>query len=85
MVTTHSFAERLATDRAAREAGLEVCSGGIIGMGESWEDRLAMAFALREPERFDAFMPTLADLRGRFGADVMAARIEDAYRSTLVG
>lgn len=46
--TTHPYAERLATLRHAKTAGLELCSGGIIGMGESWQDRIDLAFALRE-------------------------------------
>lgn len=46
--TTHSFADKLTCIRRAKKAGLTVCSGGIIGMGESWEDRLDMAFTLAE-------------------------------------
>lgn len=46
--TTHSYADRIRTVRIAREAGLEVCSGGIIGLGESMEDRIQLAFTLRE-------------------------------------
>lgn len=48
-------------------------------------DELAakMAFALQEPEKFRALMPAQADLKSRFGADVMAARIEAAYRGAL--
>jgi biotin synthase len=46
--TTHSFADRLATIRAAQEAGLSVCSGGIFGLGETEEDRLSMALTLQE-------------------------------------
>ena len=48
IVTTHTFEERLATIKAAKRVGLEVCSGGIIGMGETWEDRIAMALILKE-------------------------------------
>ncbi|HHY74330.1 MAG TPA: biotin synthase BioB [Bacillus bacterium] len=48
IVTTHSYDERIATIDAAREAGLGICSGGIIGMGESMEDRIKLAFQLRE-------------------------------------
>ncbi len=48
MVTTHRFEERIETIRAAQRAGLEVCSGGIIGMGESWADRIEMALLLKE-------------------------------------
>ncbi len=46
VVTTHSYDQRVSTILAAREAGLEVCSGGIIGLGESWRDRLDMALEL---------------------------------------
>jgi biotin synthase len=45
--STHSFADRVATCRRAVSAGLELCSGGIFGMGETWEDRLDLAFWLR--------------------------------------
>lgn len=46
--TTHTFDDRLETIRHLKNAGLKICSGGIIGMGETWEDRLDMAFTLRE-------------------------------------
>ncbi|CAB4243494.1 Biotin synthase [Methylacidimicrobium sp. AP8] len=48
IATTHSFADRIATLRAAQEAGLRLCSGGILGMGESVDDRLEMLLALLE-------------------------------------
>lgn len=48
IVTTHSFAERIETIKVAKEIGLEVCSGGIIGLGESWQDRLDMALLLKK-------------------------------------
>lgn len=40
IISTRTFDERLATIRAVREAGLEVCSGGIVGMGEKVDDRI---------------------------------------------
>lgn len=46
--TTHTYADRVATLRAVRNAGMETCSGGIIGMGEQPEDIVSMAMALRE-------------------------------------
>jgi biotin synthase len=46
--TTHSFDERLEVLTQARFLGLSVCSGGILGMGESMEDRIKMAFTLRK-------------------------------------
>ncbi len=45
---THTFEQRLATLRHCREAGIRICSGGILGMGESPEQRVELAFALRE-------------------------------------
>jgi biotin synthase len=42
IVTTHTFADRLNTIAAVQESGMSVCCGGIIGMGESIDDRLRM-------------------------------------------
>jgi biotin synthase len=50
LCTTHSWEERVATVRRARAAGLEACCGGIMGMGESEDDRLELAFTLRALE-----------------------------------
>jgi biotin synthase len=48
MVTTHTYQDRLTTIRNARSANLEICSGGIAGMGETEEDLIDLALALRE-------------------------------------
>lgn len=45
--TTHSYDDKIAAIKAAVHAGLDVCSGGIIGMSESFADRVEMAFELR--------------------------------------
>ena len=45
--TTHSFQDKVSAIRAAQAAGLSVCSGGIVGLGETVEDRIDMALALR--------------------------------------
>ena len=45
---THTYEDRIRTVGVAREAGLAVCCGGIIGMGESIEQRVDMALELRE-------------------------------------
>ena len=46
--TTHTYSERLATLRIVREAGLEICSGGIVGMGEADVDVVELALRLGE-------------------------------------
>jgi biotin synthase len=48
IVTTHTFRDRLNTIAAVQESGMSVCSGGIIGMGESIDDRLRMIEVLSE-------------------------------------
>lgn len=45
--TTHTFDDKVRAIQAAQAAGLEVCSGGIMGLGETVEDRIDMAFCLR--------------------------------------
>lgn len=42
IITTRTYEERLETLRAVRDAGLEICSGGIVGMGETIDDRLGL-------------------------------------------
>lgn len=46
--TTHTYDDKIAAIRAAQAAGLTVCSGGIMGLGENVEDRIDMALTLRE-------------------------------------
>jgi len=46
--STHSYDDRLETIRYLKNAGIKICSGGIIGMGETHEDRCDLALALRE-------------------------------------
>ena len=48
--TTHTYQDRVDTLRNVRNAGMELCSGGIVGMGEADADVVRMAFALRELE-----------------------------------
>lgn len=48
--TTHTYADRLNTLKAARQAGLQICSGVILGMGEDTDDVLEMVYTLRNME-----------------------------------
>jgi len=48
LCTTHSYSDRVATAQAVKNAGLTLCCGGIFGAGETAEDRVDIAFALRD-------------------------------------
>ncbi|MGO9612275.1 MAG: biotin synthase BioB [Dissulfurispiraceae bacterium] len=45
---THTYRDKITTIESARRAGLSVCSGGLFGMGETWQDRVDMALAVRQ-------------------------------------
>jgi biotin synthase len=46
--STHTYEDRVATARAVLDAGMELCSGGLMGMGETDEDRVDLALAVRD-------------------------------------
>lgn len=46
--TTHNYDEDIETNRLAKEAGLSICTGGIIGLGETMEQRIELALTVRE-------------------------------------
>ncbi|MCG6536980.1 MAG: biotin synthase BioB, partial [Syntrophales bacterium LBB04] len=46
--TTHNYDEDIETVKLAKAAGMKVCSGGILGLGETWEQRVELAFTLKE-------------------------------------
>ena len=46
--TTHDYIEDIKTVKLAKASGMKACSGGILGLGETWEQRVEMAFTLKE-------------------------------------
>lgn len=50
IVTTHTWGDRVETVKNLKAAGIQACTGGIIGMGETWEDRIDLALSLRKLE-----------------------------------
>ncbi len=48
VVTTHTYDDRVATARAVKAAGMELCCGGLFGIGETMADRIDLALAVRE-------------------------------------
>lgn len=73
VVTTHGYDDRLATLERARRAGMELCCGGIFGLGESWEDRVDLALTLRDQVR-----PQVVPLN--FLHPIAGTRLEGAVR-----
>ena len=62
--TTHTYDQKLATLKVIKEVGLYVCSGGIIGMGEDWDDRIDMALDLAEAGADSIPINTLMPIKG---------------------
>lgn len=81
IVTTHSFQERTETILAAKAAGLEVCAGGIFGLGESEKDRISMAIALRDLKVDSVPLNVLIPLAGTPLAGQSMIAVEDILRA----
>ncbi len=81
VVGTHSYDDRVATVRAAKAAGMEACCGGIVGLGEGRDDRVDLAFALRELEVESIPVNFLDPRPGTPMADVERPAAEDCLRS----
>ncbi len=62
--TTHTYEDKMREIEWVKEEGLCICSGGIIGMGETWEDRLDMAISLAELEVFSIPLNALMPIPG---------------------
>lgn len=62
--TTHTYDEKLATINAANEVGMKLCSGGIIGLGESMDDRIQLAFELKKVNAFSIPLNLLQPMEG---------------------
>jgi len=74
IITTRTFDERLATLEEVRAAGIAVCCGGIVGMGESREDRVGFIHALATLTRHPESVPVnaLVPVRGTVLGDMFA-------------
>jgi biotin synthase len=79
--STHSFADRVNTIKAAQSLGISVCSGGIIGLGESEADRISLATTLAELEVDSVPLNFLIPLPGTPLADIKALEVEEILRA----
>ena len=83
VITTRSFADRLETIGNVRKAGINVCTGGIVGMGETREDRAGFIHALATMEQHpesvpvNALVPVKGTVLGDMLADTPLAKIDD--------
>ena len=81
IVTTHTFDDRLDTIKNAKQAGLEVCCGGIIGMGETWEDRIDMALTLKQLEVDSIPINILIPVKGTPLENIERISVADCVRT----
>jgi len=81
VVTTHTWQERVQTLRMVAAAGLEVCCGGIIGMGESLEQRAEFAVQLADLQPDEVPMNFLNPRPGTPFADLPVLEAKDALRA----
>ena len=85
IVSTRSFQENLDAVRAAKDVGLEVCCGGIFGMGETWDDRIELFRIIREVDADRVPVNFLHPIEGTplGGRPLLGAR--EALRIVILG
>ena len=82
--TTHTYDERIKTIKLAKAAGLEVCSGGIIGMGETWQDRIDLAFEVAALEIKSIPINILNPIKGTPLENLPRLKSEDILRTIAI-
>jgi len=78
--TTHTYEDKVHVIQAAKKAGLSVCSGGIFGMGESWQDRIDMLMDLRRLDVDSIPINFFCPIAGTPLADHTTLESQDALR-----
>jgi biotin synthase len=84
IVSTHSFKERVDTIKAAKDLGFEVCSGGIIGLGETWQDRIDIAQTLNQLEVDSVPINFLVPIKGTPLENYKPISAQDAIRTICI-
>ena len=84
IVSTHDFKERVDTIKAAKSLDLEVCSGGILGLGESWQDRIDMALLLKELDVDSVPINLLVPIKGTQMENAEPISCNDAIRAIAI-
>lgn len=82
--TTHKYDDKIETIKSAKRAGMEICSGGIIGMGENMEDRIDMAMELQALEVKSIPVNVLMPIKGTALEDQPALSDEEILRTVAI-
>ena len=82
--TTHDYSDRIKTAKIVKQAGLELCSGGIIGMGETPRDRLELAFALSALDPDEVPINILVAKKGTPYSEMHSITSKDIIRTIAV-
>ena len=82
--TTHTYDDKIRTIKIAQQEGMCVCSGGIIGMGETWDDRIDMALTLAELDIQSIPLNALMPIKGTPLQDTPQISAEDVARTVAI-
>lgn len=82
--TTHTVADKIKTLKSAREVGMDICSGGIIGMGETEKDRIDLALQVRALEVKSIPINVLAPISGTVLGDQPLLPDEEILRAVAL-
>lgn len=82
--TTHSYEDKIHGIKLAKKVGLQVCSGGIIGMGETFEDRVDMAISLAELKVESIPINALTPIKGTVYEDLPLLTEEEIIRTVAM-
>ncbi len=82
--TTHTYEDKIYEIELAKKVGFKVCSGGIIGMGETWEDRIDMAVSLSELQVDSIPINALMPIKGTCYEDLEPLSEDEILRTIAI-